>query len=214
MNYRTKYIFRGLVPGILFFLWTVLSSQRLQAQDLITTMAEQLAKLELYLQEAKQGYNIVQQGLTTIGNIKKGDFDLHSLFFSSLMLVNPVIKGYGKIADIIAMQVQILYNSKQYTSQFVSSGVYNRDELTYLAAVYSNLSDLTGQDIDELTGIITDGDWQMTDDQRLTRIDLLYTKVSEKYAFIQSFSSRVQLEALQRTKDKNGLQALGKLFQP
>lgn len=185
-----------------------------EAQDIITPMLEQIAKLELCLKEAQQGYAIVQKGLTTIGQIKQGDFDLHSLFFSSLMTVSPEVKGYAKVADILAMQIQIVLGCKTTLQQYSSTGAFNADELKYLTDVYANLSTLTVQDIDELTGLITDGNWQMTDDERLSRIDQLYEKVTQKYLFLRSFSNRVLAEAQIRNQNKNSLQTLSKLFQP
>lgn len=184
------------------------------AQDIITPMLEQIAKLELYLQEAKKGYSIVQQGLTTIGDIKKGDLDLHSLFFSTLKDVNPAIKSWGKVADIMAMQAQILLGCASTLKQFGSSPSFSVADLKYLSAVYSNLKNLTLTDIDVLTGLVTDGNWQMSDDERISRIDQLYTRVAEKYTFLRSFSNRVTLEGQERAREKAGLQNLGKLFQP
>jgi hypothetical protein len=184
------------------------------AQDIITPMIEQIAKLELYLQEAKKGYSIVQQGLTTIGDIKKGDLDLHSLFFSTLKGVNPAIRNSGKVADILAMQVQILFGSASTVQKFGSSGSFSATDLKYLSAVYSNLKELTLTDIDELTGLLTDNNWQMSDDERISRIDQLYSLVVEKYTFFRSFSSRVSLQGQYRAREKAGLQNLGKLFQP
>src|SRR3546814_4811730 len=37
----------------------------------------QIAALQAYIQVAKRGYEIAKTGLTTIGNIKDGDFNLH-----------------------------------------------------------------------------------------------------------------------------------------
>lgn len=188
--------------------------QQAAAQDLITTMTEQIAKLEVYLEDTKKGYSIVQQGLNTISQIKKGDFDLHSLFFTSLKEVNPNIKNWGKIADILAMQLQILVGSETTLRQFTSSGAFNGQDLKYLSTVYENLKDLTAKDIDELLGIITDGTWQMTDDQRITRIDKLYQEVTNKYTFLRAFSDRVYLQQSQKAQEKASLQNITKLIAP
>ncbi len=205
---------KHLAPMVLLPLLVLLFQVRASAQSLTTVMAEQIAKMELYLQELKQGYSVVQTGLTTIGQIKKGDFDLHSLFFSSLKDVNPAIKGWGKVADIVAMQVQILQGCATTLQQVASSGAFNSSDIKYVTAVYSNLKTLTAEDIDELTGLVTDGNWQMTDDERMSRIDKLFDRVSEKYTFLKSFSNRIMLEGQVRTSEKSGLQSLSKLFQP
>jgi hypothetical protein len=184
------------------------------AQDWLTVMLEQMAKFEVTLQEAKQGYDIAQKGLSTIGQIKQGDFDLHSLFFTALKDVSPAVKGYVKVADIITMEVQILSGLKQNISQLNSSGLFSSGELQYFSAVFSNLSTLTGKDITELTGVVTDGDFQMTDDQRLARINDLYKRVTDKYEFFRTFSNELLLTGQQRLSEKNSIQSLSKLFNP
>ena len=188
--------------------------QYVKSQGLIQTMTEQLAKLELYLQEAKQGYNIVQQGLTTIGNIKKGDFDLHNLFFSSLFQVDPAIKQSVQVAGIVSMELEILSGSKTALQAIKTNAVFTSTDIKYLSSVYNNLTALTLEDIDELTNVITDGTWQMTPDERITRIDILYRSVTEKYTFLRSFTDQILKEGQQRSKEKNSLNNLSKLFQP
>lgn len=212
MKQRKKDIVRSAVRRFTIGGLVVLLCQTASAQDIITPMLEQIAKLELYLKDAQKGYAIVQQGLTTIGQIKKGQFDLHSVFFGSLMTVNPAIKEYGKVADIVSMQVKIIAGCKQTLSQFTGAGVFTAGELKYFSTVYDNLLDVTVKDIDELTSIVSDGDWQMTDDERLARIDQLYLRVTEKYSFFRSFSNQVSVRGNQRQRDAGGLSLLQNLF--
>lgn len=214
MSSRTYRLRHPSVVTAFLLVLVMLPGARTTAQSMFTVMEEQIAKLGLYLKEAQQGYAIVQQGLTTIGQIKQGDFDLHSLFFSSLKNVNPAIKGWGKVADIVAMQVQILRGCAQNLSAIIAAGNFNASDLKYITAVYSNLKDLTTTDITELTGLVTDGTWQMTDDDRMNRIDRLFLRVQSKYVFLRSFSSRVLGESQLLAQQKSGLQTLTQLYQP
>lgn len=184
------------------------------AQNWMTVMLEQIAKLQVYAQEAETGYKDIQQGLTTIGNIKKGDFDLHSLFFNSLQIVNPAVRSDAKIADIVSMQVQMLNDDKNFLQKFQTSGIFTKTEMNYLTAIYGNILDLCGDDVQELNGVLSDGNWQMTDDQRIERIDKIYQKVLSKYQFIQSFSGQVQISQQQRSSAAGNLQNLKKLIIP
>src|SRR6202790_2696983 len=85
---------------------------RLHAQSDIQAMLKQIAKLEIYIVDLEKGYSIAKEGLTTIGEIKNGEFNLHSLFFNSLQKVNPSVAKYSKIAEIIADQIAILSDFK------------------------------------------------------------------------------------------------------
>ncbi len=165
---------------ILVYYGASLMDSTAKAQDMVTVMTEQIAKLELYLQEAKKGYSIVQTGLNTISQIKKGDLDLHSLFFSSLTTVNPAIKNWGKVADIIAMEAQIFIGCAATFTKLVQTNAFTAQDIQYITAVYSNIKGLSSRDVDELTKLVTDGNWQMSDDDRMSRIDQLFNAVRQK----------------------------------
>ena len=83
----------------IIFILVILCSGFAHAQSDIQAMLKQIAKLEIYIIDLEKGYKIAQEGLTTIGEIKKGEFNLHSFFFSSLESVNPSVAKYSKIAD-------------------------------------------------------------------------------------------------------------------
>lgn len=205
---------RHVFSAFIFTVLAVFLPRTLHAQDWLTVMLEQMAKFEVTFQELKQGYSIVQKGLSTISQIKQGDYDLHNLFFTSLKTVSPQVKGYAKIADILAMEAEILSGIKQVTIELGGSGLFSKTETTYFSAVFSNLRIMTGTDVTELTDVVTDGDFQMTDDQRLARIDRLYEQVTDKYTFFRSFQNQVRLAGAQRLSEKNSLQTLQNLFQP
>ena len=40
-------------------------------------LTEQIAQLKIYLELTEKGYNIAKEGLTVIGEIKRGEFKLH-----------------------------------------------------------------------------------------------------------------------------------------
>ena len=136
--------------------------------------------------------------MNTIQNIKKGDFNLHRDFFGSLEIVNPKIKTYTRVADIIAYQVRIVKNISTTIKNLKESGQFNTNELDYSKAVFENLLDECVKNVDELYLVITSGALQMTDDERIKRIDQLYTDMQDKYSFCQSFSEERSVLAMQR----------------
>jgi hypothetical protein len=50
----------------------------------IEYMIQQIALLQTYIGYVEKGYDIVNKGLTLIGDIKNGDFKLHNEFFNGL----------------------------------------------------------------------------------------------------------------------------------
>lgn len=55
---------------------------------------EQIATLATYAQEARQGYQAVQNGLNAIKAITSGELSLHTLFFAALAGINPKLLTY------------------------------------------------------------------------------------------------------------------------
>ena len=79
-----------------------------QKKTQIQYLVDQIGALRVYSQSLQKGYEITNSGLEFIHGVKKGDFDLHQLYFTSLKKVNPQVKSYSKIEDIILLQKEIL----------------------------------------------------------------------------------------------------------
>lgn len=180
-------------------------------------LVKQIALLRVYLGYLKKGYEIADKGLTTIHNIKNGDFNLHRDFFGSLKNVNPHIANSAKVADIIAFQVYIVRDIRKVNSFCRNNQHFTPEEIRYVAAVYSNMLFLTDASISELLMIIrsnqTESDsYRMKDDERLMRIDKLYEDMLDKHAFVQSFDNDVRLIASEREREQRNVEFLRKQY--
>ena len=175
-------------------------------------LTKQIALLRVYLGYLKKGYEIADKGLTTIHNIKNGDFNLHRDFFGSLKNVNPHIANSAKIADIIAFQVYVIRDIKNVNNFCKNNEHFTPEEIRYVAAVYSNMLFLTDASISELLMIIRSNQTEMKDDERLMRIDRLYDDMLDKHAFVQSFDNDVRLMAAEREREQREVETLRKQF--
>jgi len=164
-------------------------------------LKQQIAALQVYIGYAKTGYKIVNKGITTIQNIKKGDFNLHRDIISSFKNVNPRIKGYAKVGDIIAYQFRIIKQTKEMLKGARDAGQFTANELDYCSMVIGNLLNSSLDSIEELVTIITNGELSMKDDERIKRIDALYTDMQDKYSFVSSFSEEMGLLTVQRMRE-------------
>lgn len=146
----------------------------------------------------QKGYSIVTGGINTIRNIKNGDLNLHRDFFNSLKNVNPAIRRYAKVADIIAYQVKIIKQTKGTLQQIRETKQFTETELDYCKQVFDNLLDECMNRVEELILVTTSGKLEMKDDERLKRIDRLYADVQDKYSFTCAFSEDMGILAVQR----------------
>lgn len=170
-------------------------------------LLKQIAGLQLYIGYVQKGYSIAKQGLNTISDIKHGEFNLHKDYFSSLKEVNPKIKNYSKVADIILLQMNIVKVYKETAKQIRQSKSFNTDEITYINNVFERLLDDCTKTIDELITVTTSGQLEMKDDERLKRIDRLYNDMQTNYVFVQSFSDEAKLLGASRTREQNDIQS-------
>jgi hypothetical protein len=176
-----------------------------QKKTAIKYLENQIAAFQVFTVFAEKGYSIVNCGLNTIQTIKHGDFNLHNDFFNALSAVNPIIKKYSKVAEIIAMQISI---GKQITSTIKSckkTNMLTGNELNYLNVVFNNLLDECGKNIDEVITLITDNNSKMKDDEMIKRIDLIYDDMKDKQMFTASFSHSAKGLTIQRKNDENDI---------
>ena len=172
----------------------------------IKNLIKQIALLEVYIGFLEKGYNIAKKGLTTISDIKNGDLHLHLDNFNGLKTVNPTIKKYVKVADIITLQSQIVQTYKNTLKQIKSNGLFNPGEIEYVYNIFTKLLEQCTINIDELITLTTSGEYEMKDDERLKRIDALEADMQDKYAFAQNFGQGAQILSLQRNKEQKEIQ--------
>lgn len=165
-------------------------------------LLQQIAALKVYIDYAQKGYQIAADGINAVRDIKRGDFNLHEAFFNSLSQVNPVIKKYAKVAGILAYQLKIISGARQALKDVSASKQFTAEEIEYCKTVFEFLFSECKRSGDELITVITTGEAQMKDAERLKRIDKIYLDMQEKYAFSASFGGELGLLHLQRTGEE------------
>ena len=175
-------------------------------------MLAQIAGYETFLKELKSGYNTTEKGLNTASELKNGTFNLHNAYYTSLQQVNPVVTGNPKGKAITDMQQKIASLFSVEISWQQSNKLLHPDELNYLQQVYTNLISKCNLDRQELTDVLTPGKLQMTDAQRLDRLDKLYSSTQDKYAFAGSFTSKCRKVAMQRQAEQQQKNTLKQLY--
>jgi hypothetical protein len=169
-------------------------------------LIQQIAAFQMYLGYVQKGYSIAQKGLTSISNIKKGDFKLHRDFFGSLKSINPKVSNSAKVADIIAFQIKIVKVYKETYKQVQASDLFSSKEVDYIFVVFTNLLSDCADVLDAIITVTTNDKLEMKDDERLKRIDALYNSMQDNYTFVQSFGEEAKLLAINRMKEKKDVQ--------
>ena len=158
-----------------------------QKKTKLKYIAQQIAAFEVYAGYFKKGYKIVDEGWNAINDIKHGDFDLHNNYFTSLKQVNSSIGDYDKVHGITNLQMQILQVDDAIKKFIQDNENIQANEKEYIAKVMSNLLSKCADNLNELKTLTTNDSLAMKDDERLKRIDDLYTDMQDKYAFAKYF---------------------------
>jgi len=177
-----------------------------QKKTQIKYLGRQIAALEQYGSYIKQGYAISQNGLGHIGGYIKGEYDLHSAYYSSLKTVNPKIKGNGKADSIMSYAAQIP-GQFDHLNNLNSLGEDNRQ---YVLRVKAKVLEECHKDLTELQLIMTSGQAQLTDDERIQGLDEINMRMKDKYSFTQSFCDQVRILLLQRNRELQDIQSFGR----
>lgn len=161
-------------------------------------LLHQIAALQVYINYAQTGYQIAGKGVNTIHSIKNGDFNLHRDFFQSLKTVSPFISKYKKVAAIVAYQVVIIKQVKATLAGIEKTGQFTPSEVVYSKNVLNYLLAECIKTADNLIAVITSGNLEMKDNERLRRVNELYTDMQGKYEFCSTFRKEVQMLSMQR----------------
>lgn len=165
-------------------------------------LIKQIEALQVYLTYLKKGYKIVQKGLTTVGDIKEGNFNSHKNYFQSLEQVKGFISGSPKVSGIYAFANLIQFNLEGLQKAASTSEFLTDEEKRHIKSVIGNALAECQASLSQLKNVITDTRLQMKDDERLKQIDDLYDDMKEKYAFTRAFAGSTRCLMVQREREQ------------
>lgn len=181
------------------------SQKRTQKRYLL----EQVLALKVYADFARKGYGVVSDGLSTVKNITSGEFGLHEIFITGLKVASPVIRNDSRIPEILLLNSGMLKTFGSLTS----AGGWDASQMAYLHSVKSVVNGEIWDDLEELALVIVSGKAEMTDDQRLVRLNEIYDRTKERSAFAQEFETD-QLRMLNQKKlEQRNIEILRRLYE-
>jgi len=172
-------------------------------------LLQQIAALQVYIGYARQGYEIADQGISTIKGLTGGELNLHSAFFASQKAISPLISKHPHVMQIISMQLSIS-NSLKNVEKSEIAGSENR---IYIKKVAEHILEECSRDLEDLFLLLTSGSLEMKDDQRLKHLDRVAASMLEKADFVQRFSSEVALLSAQQAAEQKSINHQKKLYE-
>ncbi len=173
-----------------------------QRKTQIRYLVNQIGALQIYIEFARKGYEIADAGLTTIGHIKNGDFNLHRDFFGAMERVPPAIRNSAMVADILALQVRMVQKQAGNIARAKASVYLRTSEIDYIVQVYFRVVEKSLDNLEQLSVLLTKGGYVMTDEERLRRIGQVHQEVQEQYGFVRWFGDETDLLIVGRRKEQ------------
>lgn len=177
-----------------------------QAKTQKKYLLQQIAAYQLYLGYLKKGYNIVKDGNGLIGTLKQEDLDQHKDKYARLKKASPAVRNNPKVSAIINLQTAILSITQKTMGQLPPAALLSNEERTYIRNVFQKLLEQCNKNMTELNYLVTDGEAQLSDEERMQRIDQLYADMQVKYTFTYSFSKEAGILRLVRSREAATIQ--------
>ena len=198
---------------IVLFLVGLFLNQEIQAQaKQRKELLLQIAALQVYIDYAKKGYSAVSKGLNFIGDVKRGEVNLHDDYFTSLLKINPKVKNYYKAAEILSMQFKIMKIYKRTYADIKGNDLFHGSELDYIERSFQRLLENCSATLDQLLILTTDSKLELKDDQRIERIDALHKTMLQDYNFCLSFSREAKLLSLSKSREKSDTERINSIY--
>ncbi|MDN5286550.1 MAG: hypothetical protein JWR38_2824 [Mucilaginibacter sp.] len=166
-------------------------------------LLQQIAALQVYGGYLKKGYEIAGHGFGSISGYLRSENGLHSGYYQKLETASPLVRNNPQVKEILAWQADII---NRLSAMDAISGL-SKDEKNYLADVRNAvLKDCDGQ-ISQLQNVLTDGQLEMNDSERLGLIATIHRAMQENLRFASAFTEQVKIYALQRRKEYKDIAA-------
>lgn len=168
-------------------------------------LIEQIAHLKLYLELTEKGYKIAKEGLSAIGNIKRGEFELHTNRFDSLRIVSAAVGAHPRLKQLTDLHGRINQVCEKLAGELAGQQVFSQTQLDYIKQVLGLVYDDCQGILYAMFNVARSGNTSMTDDERISRINLLCDQMQDNYLFAESFAEQTRLLASQIKSEKTSI---------
>lgn len=172
-----------------------------QKKTQLKYLQQQIIATQALIGQVRKGYAIAESGLGFIGQVKDGHWRLDETFFTSLKRINPNVRGYSRVVEIVELSTRLAALSRSSRQAVRGMERLSPEERRYIDGVFSQLV-LSGLELTEMLVLLLSPDeWQLSDGERLERIDGLFAEMKERYVFAQHFAGECRVLLLQREKE-------------
>ncbi len=150
--------------------------------------------------------------LTEISEWSKKQKELYAKYFDELWKVKNAISSYQAVRDIVKKQVQLVQEYSKAFNLSKQDKNFTADELDYMQKVYTGILDESIKNIDQIQLVLNAFTTQMTDAKRLEIIHTAGDNIEQNITDLRQFNQQNITISLQRSKEKNDIDVVKKLY--
>lgn len=182
---------KGILAGLFFLVFlgcqNIGRAQDQEIQQLILNV-EKLEQLREMLDQMKDKYQILTQGYDRVKTLTEGNFKLHEVFLDRLVKVNPRVKSYYRVVQIVEMQLHLAKGIGGMKKEFSLRDLVSGSDLNFLTGVYGSFGKSSLRNLEELLLVLSDNQLQMNDAERIYAIDRIHLDMQNLYQGFGKFT--------------------------
>ena len=171
-------------------------------------LLQQIAALQVYSDYLQKGYQVARQGLGSISGHLSLENGIHAGYYQKLETAGPLVRQKPQLSEILSWQKDIL---NRFNSIANITGL-GENEKIYLNAVRDAVLKDGDNRISQLQEVLTNGQLEMSDSERLGLIATTHQAMQENFRFASVFTEQVRLYALQRGREHQDAATIKKLY--
>lgn len=175
-------------------------------------LMQQIAALKVYGEYLNKGYGIVRDGTDLISEFTDGEFSLHRDYFHSLDSVNPELLKNGKVQSAIKMHEAMQQQRSSVWSNISPSEFFNATEKRDIRKHLNGMEQDCDRELEELLLLLTDGKLELTDDERLKRIDRIYKTTQGQYTLHGKVTAALTTIRQSREQEAENIKLLRRMY--
>lgn len=189
----------------------VLSAQKQEMEQLQLNM-EKLVQLRLMLQQAKQGYQLLQNGYTAVRDAARGNYDLHKSYLDGLLQVSGQVRNAPAVKRITANWVQVQKEYRDWLTEMHGIGAGKFMEMALWNQRYQQVGYEMGDLLDQLEVLLAAGGLRMSEGERLAAIERLAVASDQQLLVLRQFIKEQTVLVAGKVQQEKDRQAILRLY--
>lgn len=197
---------------LIALLWVGISSAQKQEMEQLQLNIEKLVQLKLMLQQAKQGYQLLQNGYTAVRDAARGNYDLHKSYLDGLLQVSGQVRNAPAVKRITANWVQVQKEYRDWLTQMQGMGAGRFMEMALWKERFQQVTDEMGNVLDQLGVLLAAGGLRMGEGERIASIERLAVVSDQQLLGLQQFIREQTVLVAGKVQQEKDKQAILRLY--